>query len=206
VLAKTHIVAGVAAAALAVAWRHDPLTPAVLVLGGLGGLAPDLDHPQALLTRHVPLAPLAAGAAQRLGVVRHRGLLHSFALAAVAAIWLEPALGGLVARVLWALGVGFGHAQWVTALWHLWGGGGAMGFAAGYVSHLLVDVLNTTGVQWLWPLRWWAHLPWPNIPVGTWPETALRWGILAGLGAWHPLTAVWVAVAAEGIYRGVKAV
>lgn len=204
-LARTHIAAGVALAALTAALAHRPEAPALLALGGLGGLAPDLDHPQALLTRHLPGASALAGAATAAGLVRHRGALHSWALWAAAAFLAEPALAAWLARVWWALGVGIGHPAWVLAAWRAWGADGRWGWAAGYASHLLVDTLNTTGVQWFWPLLGWkVHSPIPNIPVGSPGEMLFRWGLYAGMALWRPWLGLAVLVASELVYRGVQ--
>ncbi|AEW04707.1 Protein of unknown function DUF457, transmembrane [Sulfobacillus acidophilus DSM 10332] len=204
-LAKTHIVAGVTAATVVAVVTHHPLSPAVLISGGLAGLAPDLDHPQALMTRKIPGASLIAGAAQQSGLIRHRGVLHSILF-----LWLTGwigwrALTTAMSHGLWAIAVMLHLTSLMLAgihAWqHGWLAGGLWAWYAGYGSHLLVDSWNTTGVQWFWPWASKVHFPWPNITVGTWPETVVRWGMVAALAVWHWPDALIVAAVAEGIYR-----
>ena len=201
---QTHIAAGVAGAMLLAVALHDPVTPALVVLAGIGGLAPDLDHPEALLTRHLPGGHAAAGTAQSLHLWRHRGMTHSFVALAVTTGLLLPLLGLLMAHLTLALGMGLGHPEWITALWHAWGADGYLGWAAGYASHLLVDALNTKGVQWFWPLPIWIKSPIPNITVGTWPELLFRWGLLLGIIWWQPVLGLITVASSEGLYRLVK--
>lgn len=206
---KTHVAAGVASAVVAAAMLHVTMTPAIVVLGGIGGLAPDLDHPEALLTRHLLGVRQASGIARETGFLRHRGFAHSV-VALVLSTWLLlPLVGGLMAHGTLALGVLVGHAGWTLALWHLWGPGKRIGWAAGFASHMVVDALNTKGVQWFWPINLWIKSPIPNITVGTWPEDVFRWVMFLGIAVWavrlgHPLWAVMVIAASEGIYRIVK--
>lgn len=204
-LGKTHIVAGVGAAVVGAALLHASITPDLVVMGGLGGLAPDLDHPQALLTRHVLGASAVSSVARSTGWVRHRGVAHSL-VALILTTWILLPLGAEgIGRVMLALGAGIGHPNWIVALDHLWGPGLRIGWGAGYASHMFVDILNTKGVQWFWPLNIWIKSPIPNITVGTWPEAVFRWGLIIGVAVWHPWLGVLTAVASEVIYRGVKA-
>ncbi len=198
----THIVAGVAAAASVAAITHHPITPALLVWGGLGGLAPDLDHPEALLTRRIPGWRTLARWGQGTGWWRHRGLWHSVLLWAVTLL-LIPMAGDLGAHGVWALAVGVGHPAWALALWRWWGSDGLWGWGAGYLSHMLVDTWNTSGVQWFWPIRIWVHSPIPNITVGTWPEDVVRWAILGMMVWWMPQVGLLVAVTSWVVYRGI---
>ncbi|POB09683.1 metal-dependent hydrolase [Sulfobacillus sp. hq2] len=204
-LGKTHIVAGVGAAVTTAALIHAAVTPDLVILGGLGGLAPDLDHPQALLTRHLLGASTASSVARSTGWVRHRGVAHSV-VALMLTTWILLPWGAAgVGRLLLALGAGIGHPGWISALDHIWGPGLRIGWGAGYASHMLVDILNTKGVQWFWPLNLWIKSPIPNITVGTWPETVFRWGLIMGLVYWNPWLGLITAGSSELIYRGVKA-
>lgn len=203
-LAKTHIVAGVGAAVVVAVLLHHPVTPSIVLLGGMGGLAPDLDHPQALLTRHLMGIRTMSGLARRTGLVHHRGIAHSLVALIVTTGILLPLLRHVVAHLIWAGGLALGHPAWVLGLWHLWGTGAMIGWGAGYASHMVADIFNTKGVQWFWPFNVWVHLPLPNITVGTWPETVFRWGIIGGILLWNPWLGVITASAGELIYRGVK--
>lgn len=90
---KTHILVGMAAG-LALA---DPVTaPFAIILGGIGGLLPDVDHPNGTLSNRLPLIRLL------FFWIPHRTLTHSI-WAALA--MLLPAL--LIHRVLICLWAGY---------------------------------------------------------------------------------------------------
>ena len=203
-MAKTHIAAGVVGAVVVSTLLHHTVTPAIVVLGGIGGLAPDLDHPEALLTRHLLGVRQASAVAQETGLLRHRGFAHSVVALVLSTVILLPFLGLMMAHATLALAVLVGHASWVTALWRLWGTGNRIGWAAGFASHMVVDILNTKGVQWFRPLHLWVKSPIPNITVGTWPEDVFRWLMLLTICLWHPVLGIITAASSEGIYRAVK--
>jgi inner membrane protein len=119
----THITAGVIVGyALATSAGLSPVE--VLALGAVGGLCamiPDIDHPQSAI-RHKTglLGDLAAF------WMKHRGITHTLAIAAVFGLVSWYLLPPLVALVM----------------------------AGGYLSHLLLDALTPSGVPLLWPLTW----------------------------------------------------
>lgn len=102
----------------------------IITASAIGALAPDLDHPDAYLSRRIPLWRPLVSAAQRAApgsrILSHRGILHSMygllgfsALAIATAIFLSPV------NVLLALA-----------------------FCLGYFSHLyLTDIFNARGVH-----------------------------------------------------------
>lgn len=123
---------------------HPPVgwtvLPVFFVCALLGGTAPDLDKPRQFWAR--ALAHTAFGG--------HRHLSHS-----LVGLVLACALIGLI---LGQLGRATGVAPALPFV----------GFAAGYVSHLLLDSLTIEGVPWLFPLP--AYLgvpPWSALRVRT---------------------------------------
>lgn len=97
-----------------------------LIAAAVGSLLPDVDHPKAYVSRR---HWMAHGASHLLeAVAHHRGLTHSL-LALVL-------LSGITIA-----GLNYLHADVQLAL----------PFALGYLSHLLIDSLNPTGVKWLQP-------------------------------------------------------
>ena len=88
-------------------------------LGALGGLIPDIDHPNSKITHQTGFA---GAVISRL--FKHRGFLHTPVLYAF----------------LWAgLRVWLGESLWVDLLF------------AGIASHLLLDLLNPTGIPLFFP-------------------------------------------------------
>jgi inner membrane protein len=122
---RTHITLGAAAGLLIAAhFNYDPVL--CFAAGCLGGLLPDIDHPQSMLSGWVPGSGL-------LGVfgVRHRGFTHSvlFAVLLVAA-WF------------------FATAQQISVPYPL-----ALALLTGVATHLLSDMLTPQGIQLLYPAR-----------------------------------------------------
>lgn len=130
-MVSTHLVTGFFAGAGLVNFLDlNGLEAVSLLLGSIAGaLLPDLDHPKSWLGQRIPLVsvPIAA-------VFGHRGITHSL-LAVV----------GLV-LALW-----HGLVQWhlLETRWGL----GAVGVAAGYLSHIAGDFVTHGGVPLLWPLK-----------------------------------------------------
>jgi inner membrane protein len=124
VLGYSHIVIGAVAGIVVASTLHGDLLAGALV-GGVAGLAPDIDTPGSLVGRRLPrwwhwLTP------------GHRGLTHSLvwclALGMVAYGVESWALGGVPERPLFATAV-----------------------TAGSLSHLLADGLTEEGVPLFWP-------------------------------------------------------
>ncbi len=207
---KTHLAGGFAAGA-ALHWAGaqlpligDAIASTLIVTGAaiptagpgiavamVAALLPDIDEPQSLIAN----APTAIK--NRLGKGRRgidRGARQSTGILLTAAQWIATGFA-MIIRVLAgghrgathmllitaALGAGaffLGAAIGFPSLW-LW-------FTAGYLSHLLLDMLTPSGLELLWPL--WRRnlrlLPRPiAITTGTTGDTVLR-VLLAGLGAW----------------------
>lgn len=98
-----------------------------LIAAAVGSLLPDIDHPKAYVSRR---HWMAHGASHLLeAVAHHRGLTHS-----------------LLALVLLS-GITIAGLNYLRADVYL-----TIPFALGYLSHLLIDSLNPSGVKWLLPI------------------------------------------------------
>ncbi len=98
---RTHLVLGISSS---LAFNHIYGSPEYMlqfaVFGAVGGLIPDIDHPQSIITSFVPFSGL-----MRLFVGGHRGITHTLLFWAVilAAVFVAFPSGRLV---LGAVGVG----------------------------------------------------------------------------------------------------
>lgn len=106
----------------------------VLAFAVLGALIPDLDHTKSTIGKFFP--PIAKWLEEKYG---HRTVTHSIWGWAVFTLVL-----GIVLILLHFLGFkawssGLINWRWIAA------------FSIGYLSHLLIDMVNTRGVPLLWP-------------------------------------------------------
>lgn len=127
---RTHLTLGVAAGlGIAAYFNANPLI--CLVAGMLGGLLPDIDHPQSMLSGWVPGSGL-------LGIfgVRHRGFTHSL-LFLLLTILLYPTID---VQIMMRMGL---EQSPYTAL----------ALYAGIATHILSDMLTPQGLRLLFPLR-----------------------------------------------------
>lgn len=132
-LFPTHFIGG-ALVALYISPRADPVTTLVTAAAGaLAALLPDVDSPESFMGSRIPVLPSAV----RM-TVGHRGPLHS--LAAAAALYF---------LIYWFHPLVFAGLPPELSLWML----------GGYVSHLVLDMLNPAGVPLLWPLPGRLGLP-----------------------------------------------
>jgi inner membrane protein len=92
----------------------------------MGGLMPDIDHPQSALGRRLPLVSIPLS-----HLVGHRGVTHSL-IAVVAMLVLLP-----VAALIMDNRISFLVAP----------------ICIGYLSHIAGDALTPSGVPLLWPKR-----------------------------------------------------
>lgn len=129
-LYRTHLAAGLCTGFLIAAKTGGNAGPAVLA-SAVGALLPDIDQPRSYIGRK---APVSYGAYLVAG---HRGLFHSLIGAAGAALLALTAL----------------H-KWAPVYSSLW-----LPLVAGYLSHLVLDTLNPSGVPWLWPLKQRVSIP-----------------------------------------------
>jgi inner membrane protein len=103
----------------------------LLIIAAFGSLLPDIDHPKAYLSRSHWL--LQGGSHLVEALAHHRGITHSL-LALIAFTCLS--IAGLI------------YYQQALIL--------ALPFFIGYLSHLLADSLNPSGVKWFQPLSHWT--------------------------------------------------
>ena len=140
--AKTHMAGGIALACTMTTFFHlyEPRSLAeATVWGGafvvpavVGSLAPDIDHHNSKAANTNLFTKLLAI------IIRltcgHRGMLHSPFF-----VFLLTLIFGVVYRFYLPLAV-VGEAM--------------LGFIIGYISHLVVDMLNTQGIPLLFPFVW----------------------------------------------------
>lgn len=174
-LGRTHKVGGVSGAFIAstilytnnypMLNKHPILLSAVVAGGLLGGLMPDIDHPNATISRFrifgIPIFKPISWVINAL--FGHRGATHT--LWALILTWLPFIIGPLVFTELPVL---------TEVLIILFG----IGYASGYFSHLLLDSLTPSGTPMLWPLPD-IHLA--KLPTGK-HDTAVSLFMAVGTG------------------------
>jgi membrane-bound metal-dependent hydrolase YbcI (DUF457 family) len=158
--ASTHQIIGVGTAAVAAAATDTAVTSALVLVTGawLGSLLPDADRagsrvyrPTRFERRVWPariLGVVARLPLRALSVLRHRGITHSVAAAALAA----AGCGLLASRVAPGAALAAG-----------------LGVAIGYGAHVAADACTPSGVPLLAPLsrrRWWLLPSAARIPTG----------------------------------------
>lgn len=157
-MGKTHQLGGVSAGVLTATTlyiggqplvnEHPELIPAIIAGGWLGGMIPDIDHPNATISNvkvlGIPfLKPLAWLINALFG---HRGATHT-----IWALWLTT-LPFLLSYLFIPP-----EAILIQAIVTLFG----FGYAAGYLSHLVLDALTPSGTPMFWPL--------PDVHLGKLP-------------------------------------
>ncbi len=93
----------------------------------IGGLLPDLDHPESVLGRRLPL--LSVPLANTFG---HRGMTHS--------------LGAVLVMLAVLIGITTAY-HWNTVAWLV------PPLIVGYLSHILGDAMTPSGVPLFWPRK-----------------------------------------------------
>lgn len=186
--AHTHILGGLAAAGLALS-AGLPHPVILAVASGLGGLAPDWDHPGSTFGRWVPWPavsrsrgphlPPAVGRRGWPHNIWHRHQAHSVAGVALASVVLTA-----LTAAIWAFvrshSAGLLDSMTFPTLW------AALGLFLGGLSHLALDGFNETPQWWLWPFsrrefRWPWHAPARHIDG----PASLALTVLTMLLAWH---------------------
>lgn len=136
----THALAGALIGAALTVNTQDvlPITGAIMA-AALGALAPDLDHPQAALSRR--LGPLALP----FRLLKHRGFLHSAAAAALVAVPIALVPDRFI---LYALAASLGYSshlvldgltvQGIPLFWPLAGRWRVLGLTTGGIGELIV--------------------------------------------------------------------
>lgn len=151
---RTHLTLGAAAGLLIAAHLHaNPVL--CFAAGCLGGLLPDIDHPQSMLSGWVPGSGL-------LGVfgVRHRAFTHSILfIVLLVAAWFAASQRFVIPYPA------------------------AVSLFAGVASHVLSDMLTPQGVMLLYPSRRnWKAAPGFVLQIGKWFGIVELIVWLAGLG------------------------
>ena len=173
-MGRSHALIGVASGlAAAHLCGANPLVGAMV--GGISGLAPDLDHPNATLGRRLPRwwHAITPG---------HRGPTHAL-------VWVAG--WGMVLWVaweaLWRLGAHTGTPQWAP------GPQIAVCGFLGALSHVLADGLTVEGVPLLWPYST-QQVGVVGFATGSWVErvaTVAGVTVLLWLAAWSlPVAAI----------------
>ena len=194
---SSHALVGIAAASpIAIAAGHELAIP-LLALGALAGMLPDIDHRYSALGRFLPWPSVEVtgkGTFVRTGrrwfgghTIWHRGETHSIGAAAIA-MALAFALGLFVAPLVGpasvavpAWGWAGAHPLWLALLMALVAG-------AGYMSHLVADLINPSKQMWAWPLSSTMKRPHglPSVRSGSVLGWVVETGIVALLmaGVW----------------------
>ena len=148
-LGRTHRIGGISAALITSTFLYTagyttlveyPLLMTTVIAGGwLGGLMPDIDHPNSTISRYKVLGvPIFKPIAWLINTLfGHRGATHTlWALILTSAPFLVlPTFIPTNYVILQILSVLFG-----------------IGYAVGYFSHLFLDSLTPSGTPMLWPL------------------------------------------------------
>lgn len=128
---RSHFLAGASLGVWLAAGSRPEAVALAAGVAGAAALLPDIDSPRSYIGSRVP-----ASVAVKL-VAGHRGVFHSLLAAAVFGLALFFYLRF--------------KAQAYVFL--------AFSFAAGYISHLLLDALTPEGVPFLWPAKLRFGLP-----------------------------------------------
>jgi len=176
-MGHTHFTFGALFAAVAVNTGHAEPTVAFFLGSLIGSLAPDLDHPQAMLSKKIPLS----GAT--IGFLRHRTLTHSLVGLAIA-YSIGKYLVPLLLSKLWSLLMTSLPGQVDTLLQiqdlsaTYFGSGFLWGFMLGYISHIFIDLFNPMGVQLFYPFEFLPNRGWVNPPFGLGIGTGTIWELM----------------------------
>lgn len=202
-MGPTHALGGVAAlGALSMASGHVADVPAWAYLVAAGSaLIPDADNDRGSLLNRPYLLPLKAMTIPLWMGAAHRGRTHSiaglFAYSAIVLGW------GLLLNLLLAFLTGSAEASVPLAVW-------TAAAAAGYASHLFLDLFNIPGMLLLWPLEvrvffppWRAHGIVPGrFATATWWERLAVWTPMAVFCSWFFVAnaaAIGAATTADGV-------
>lgn len=129
-LGRTHFAGGMAAgAAVGMATGHPVLG---MVLGGIGGLLPDIDHPGSLLGRALPFISIPIAI-----LFKHRTITHT--------VWFAIGMAGLPVLLILLFsyaGYSVNYDTYLTGAYLL----------NGSISHLVLDAPTNSGIVPFWPI------------------------------------------------------
>lgn len=159
----THIPFGLLTAEFACTSFEFEMDGRSLAVAAIGSLLPDIDHPRAALGRLLSFTGIPQLLEQRVG---HRSITHSWLFLLAALVFLLP---------LW---LGWGLLHYLAA-WF------------GILSHILIDMVNISGVPLFWPIRTrWVFPPSERfrIAVGTPAEFILAAILIVTTTAFTPIS------------------
>lgn len=142
--ARNHVPFAMATFWLFAIATDRPIDAFGTMAAAIGGLLPDLDHPESVLGRRVPIVsvPLAR-------LFGHRGMTHSL----FAVVILLMALVALTTMYPW------GGVSWLVPP-----------LIIGYLSHILGDSMTPSGVPLFWPRK--RTYSFNLFKTWSWQETA----------------------------------
>ncbi len=122
---RTHLVGGLTAGIVASSVLGLTLGQTVIMVAvsGLGGLIPDIDHENSIITKKTGLAGWTIS--RRF---EHRGVLHT------------PIVYIIINSILGMLFKNINASLLITDMF------------MGEISHLVLDSFNKIGIMWLWPI------------------------------------------------------
>lgn len=144
-LGRSHITTGVCVGLLASSFEPnlqqiEPLTQGLFLIAvAIGSLLPDIDHPQSIISRQIPII---GGIIGRL--VSHRGFFHSI-------------LGTVIVfSLLWVVRLDIASlfnatSETINLMW--------FGALIGYINHIVGDMITISGVKVFYPLRFNIGVP-----------------------------------------------
>lgn len=129
-LGRTHLAGGMAAGAALGTYTGHPFMGAVL--GGIGGLMPDIDHPGSLMGRVLPFISIPISI-----FFKHRTITHTIWFATATAL-----LPLLVIFICSCSGLSVSFDYYLTGAY----------LVAGSLSHLVLDAPTNSGIAPFWPI------------------------------------------------------
>ena len=153
-MGTSHMVIGAAAGLGAAYLLQAPAPLELMAVATFTALLPDIDHPQGTLRRKIPLVDDLL-----LFWLPHRGITHT-----VAAV-------GVVALV--------GYGLYSAGLIPI---SAVIGAVAGYISHLVADMMTISGLKVAWPLSDKTLHLWPGLRTGGITESLVCLVVFLGIG------------------------
>ena len=129
-MGKTHLITGILLASHIGAGNPTDLYMSFMLGTAIGSLLPDVDHPQAMISRFVPVVGQVIRA-----VTTHRGFFHS----AMGVVSIATFL------ILIQPFVSVREDQYYII---------STGLIIGMILHIAMDAMTNRGVQLLWPFEW----------------------------------------------------
>lgn len=175
-LGRSHVTTGVCVGILALSsgiptLQLQPLQQGIFLIAvAIGSLLPDIDHPQSIIARQIPIM---GGIVGRL--VQHRGYFHSIVgmISIFSGAWVLIQSG----QALTVPEVGLTLSLEATIAQLIW-----LGALIGYINHIVGDMLTVSGVKLFYPLPFNVGIP--LIRTNSIFESLLVIGAMGATGAW----------------------